>query len=86
MRWVREGAGGGWVLEKYHVSASLDELEEAVRQVGKIYIRSLEVLWLFLLNYSPQHHEDFRVNVFVKGMSECGEEIERLDIATSDWL
>lgn len=87
LRWARDDAnGGGWMLEKYHVEASLDELEGIVRQIGKIYIRSLEVLWLFLLNYSPQHHEDFRVNVFVSGMNECDEEIEKLGIKTPDWL
>jgi hypothetical protein len=42
-------------LELRWVRASLEQLEVAVKQVAKLYIRSLELLWLFMLHYYPQH-------------------------------
>lgn len=51
LRWTEKN--GKPVLENHWLRASLQELEVATIQVAKIYIVSLELLWLFMLHYYP---------------------------------
>lgn len=70
LRWnEREGKP---VLELHWVEASVGQLENALKQVAKIYIRSLEFLWLFMLHYYPNKAEKF-----AREMLRCTEECAR---------
>jgi len=57
LRWGEENKKP--VLELHWVNASLQQLEMALIQIAKIYIRSLEFLWLFMLEYYPERAEEF---------------------------
>ena len=52
--------------------------------MAQIYNRSLELLWLFILNYWPQYYEDFLRNVMVPRSRECVEWVEALGLSTTD--
>ncbi len=73
LRW--NDNNGKWELELRWVRASLEQLEVAIKQVTKLYIRSLELLWLFMLHYYPQHADKFRDEALVKCSNKCIEQV-----------
>jgi hypothetical protein len=83
LRWVSEKSVGEWSLEKIIVNASLEQFGDALTYMAQIYNRSLELLWLFMLNYWPQYHEDFLRNVMVPRSRECVERVEALGLSTT---
>jgi hypothetical protein len=78
LRWSDNN--GKCELELRWVRASLEQLEVAVKQVAKLYIRSLEFLWLFMLHYYPQHAQKFRDEAMVKCSRECVEQVRGLGL------
>lgn len=78
LRWRDED--GTPVLEKHFLEASLNQLEIATIQVAKIYIRSLELLWLFILQYYPDHSEKFLNEIFIKYTQECIDQVRALGL------
>ncbi len=69
-------------LEKHWVKASLEQLENATKVVAKLYIRSLDLLWLFMLQYYPQHADKFRVEQMMKHSKECVEQVVDLGLSS----
>jgi hypothetical protein len=73
---------GAWKLELRIVEASLKHFEAAFRNVAQLYVISLDLLWQYLLNYWPQHHEDFMRNVMVPCSKACVEQVRKLGLST----
>jgi hypothetical protein len=80
LRWKEENDKP--VLELHHVNVSLEQLEIAVIQVAKIYIRSLEFLWLFMLHYYPDHSDKFLNGTLVKCSEECIDQVRALGLSS----
>ncbi|MBI1927968.1 hypothetical protein HYR99_27465 [Candidatus Poribacteria bacterium] len=70
------------VLEFHWVNASLEQLEVATIHVAKIYIRSLEFLGLFMLNYYPDHADEFLHETIAKCDRECVEQVRALGLSS----
>lgn len=68
LRWAEKD--GKPVLEFHFLPASLEQLEVATVQVAKIYIVSLEFLWLFMMHYYPAHSDKY----FDETMVRCAED------------
>jgi hypothetical protein len=64
LRW--EEKGGAPVLELHWLTVTLEQLEKATIQVAKIYIRSLDFLWLFMLHYYPDRADKYLYETMVK--------------------
>jgi len=77
LRW--NDNNGKWELEIYWVSVSIEQLESATKQVAKLYIISMELLWLFMLHYYPEHAEKFR-ETMVKHGEECVRQVSALGL------
>ncbi|MCP9496756.1 MAG: hypothetical protein MSG64_20155 [Pyrinomonadaceae bacterium MAG19_C2-C3] len=68
-----------WELHFHWVSASLGELESATTNVAKLYVRSVELLWYFMLHYYPEREDKFR-DVMMKCSKECVEQVRDLGL------
>jgi hypothetical protein len=66
--------GLDWELHAHHFDASLEQLEIAVIQIAKIYIRAMELLWLFMLHYHPDHSDKFLEIMKREGFS-CAQQV-----------
>lgn len=86
LRWSWDNAGRQWILEKRIVEASVAEVEKATRNVAQLYVRSLELLWMFMLNYWPQHHEGYLRNVCLPRTEDCGRRVKALGLSTAGIL
>lgn len=73
LRWGEQD--GKPVLESHWMNASLEQLEIATIQVAKIFISSLEFLWLFMLQYYPEHADKFLHETMSKCRRECVEQV-----------
>ena len=64
------------------MDTSLKQLEVATIQVAKVYIRSLEFLWLFMLQYYPDNSEEFLNEILVKCSKECIKQVRELGLSS----
>lgn len=80
LRWKEED--GKPVLEMRFIESSLSQLEVATIQVAKIYIRSLEFLWLFMLQYYPKHSDKFLNETMLKYSKECIDQVRALGLSS----
>ena len=78
IRWTEKG--GEPVLEFHWLPASLEQLEVATIQISKIYIVSLELLWLFMMQYYPDLAENYLNNTVLKCMGDTVERIRSLGL------
>ncbi len=78
LRWAEEDDKP--ILEMHWVKASLQQLEGTTIQIAKIYIRSLEFLWLFMLHYYPEHADEFLHEVMAKCSQDCIEQVRSLGL------
>lgn len=78
LRWDEKD--GKPALELHWLNASLEQLEQATIQVAKIYIRSLEFLWLFMLHYYPDRADKYMRESMVKCSSEVVEQVRSLGL------
>jgi hypothetical protein len=76
--WSEEN--GKPVLNYHFVEAFIKQLEIAIIQVGKIYIKSLELLYLFMLNYYQDHSDKFLNETLVRCSEECIEQVRALGL------
>lgn len=68
------------VLEMHFLEASIRQLETATIQVAKIYIHSLGLLWLFMLQYYPDHSEKYLNEILVKYSQACIDQVRALGL------
>jgi hypothetical protein len=78
LRWSEENDKP--VLELHWVNASLQQLEMALIQISKIYIRSLELLWTFMLHYYPDHADQFREETMMACSRDVIEQVRALGL------
>jgi len=71
---------GKAVLEMHFLEASIRQLETATIQVAKIYIQSLGLLWLFMLQYYPNHSEKYLNEILVKYSQACIDQVKALGL------
>ncbi len=64
----------------HFLEASLRQLEIATIQIAKIYIHSLELLWLFMLQYYPEHSEKFKKKILLEYSQECINQMKALGL------
>jgi len=70
------------VLEYHFLNASLEQLEIAIIQVAKIYIFSLQALWLFMLHYYSAHADNFLNESFLRCSEECIKQVRELGLSS----
>ena len=58
------------VLEFHLLLAALGQLEVATVQISKIYIGSLEFLWLFMMHYYPKLADNYLNKTVLKCMED----------------
>jgi len=78
IRWTEKS--GKPVLEFHWLPASLEQLEVATIQISKIYIVSLELLWLFMMQYYPDLAENYLTNTVLKCMGDTVERVRSLGL------
>ena len=78
LRWAEKR--GEPVLEFHWLPASLEQLEIATIQISKIYIVSLELLWLFMMQYYPDLAENYLNNTMLKCIGDTVERIRSLGL------
>jgi hypothetical protein len=78
LKWTEKG--GVPVLEFHLLPASLEQLEVATIQISKIYIVSLELLWLFMMQYYPDLAENYLNNTVLKCMGDTVERVRSLGL------
>lgn len=78
LRWTEKG--GKPVLEFHWLPVSLEQLEVATIQISKIYIVSLELLWLFTMQYYPDLAENYLKNTVLKCMGDTVERVRSLGL------
>ena len=78
IRWTEKGEEP--VLEFHWLPASLEQLEVAIIQISKIYIVSLELLWLFMMQYYPDLAENYLNNTVLKCMGDTVERVRSLGL------
>jgi len=66
-------------LDKGWLDVSIEELRKAAIQVAKIYKQSVDLLWLFILNYYPDREPLFRSKVIDVQTSKCDEFLHRFE-------
>lgn len=67
------------VWEAHWVDVSLASLRNAVIQIAHLHRRSLELLWLFMLQYHQEHVEDYR-KIWVGQVKSCQKKLAALGI------
>jgi hypothetical protein len=80
LRWNERD--GNPVLERHWVEASVEQLENALIQIAKIYIRSLELLWLFMLHYYPSRADVFASATMLRCSEECVGQVRTLGLSS----
>ncbi len=78
LRWTEKS--GKPVLEFHWLPASLEQLEVATIQISKIYMVSLELLWLFMMQYYPDLAENYLNNTVLKCMNDIVEKVRSLGL------
>jgi len=78
LRW--DGKGEAPVLELHWLTVTLEQLEKATIQVAKIYTRSLEFLWQFMLHYYPDRADKYLRETMIKCSGEVGEQMRALGL------
>lgn len=78
LRWAEEN--GNPVLELHWLTVTVQQLEMALIQIAKIYIRSLELLWLFMLHYYPDHADQFLQETMVACGRDAVEQVRALGL------
>ena len=71
---------GNPVLEQLWMNASLEQLETDTKLVAKIYINSLDLLGLFMLNYYPNQADHFIHKTVLPCGNECSELVSALGL------
>jgi hypothetical protein len=68
-------------LQLQWVKVSLTRLKSAVVQVAQLYIRSLELFWLFMLQYYPTHVEDVEAyrKIYIEQSKQCVKKLRALE-------
>lgn len=77
IKWVKDD--GEWKIHLHWFDASIDHLQTAVIHVAKIYQRTLELLWLFMLQYHPSHAQEC-LNVVMENSKSCEKKVTALGI------
>lgn len=78
LRWTEKN--GAPVLEFHWLPASLEQLEIATIQISKIYMVSLELLWLFMMQYYPDLADNYLNNTVLKCMNDIVEKVHSLGL------
>lgn len=78
LRWTEKDAKP--ILEFHWIESSLEQLEVATIQVAKIYIRSLEFLWLFMLHYYLDHADKYLYETMAKCTKETVDRVRGLGL------
>ena len=78
LRWTEKG--GEPVLEFHWLPCSLEQLEVATIQIPKIYIVSLELLWLFMMEYYPDLSENYLNKTVLKCMGDTVKRVQSLGL------
>ncbi len=68
------------ILELHWLPASLEHLEVATIQIAKIYIVSLELLWLFMMQYYPDLAGNYLNNTVLKCIDDTVERVRSLGL------
>lgn len=68
------------VLKFHMLSASLEQLEIATKIISKIYMISLELLWLFMMQYYPDLAENYFNNTSLKCAKDIVEKVSSLGL------
>lgn len=84
LRWTEKS--GEPVLEFHWLPASLEQLEVAAIQISKIYIVSLELLWLFMMQYYPDLAENYLNNTVLKCINDTVERVRSLGLNSKGGL
>ena len=71
---------GNPVLKLYWMNASLEQLETGTKLIAKIYINSLDLLGLFVLNYYSGQADDFIQKTVLPRGKECSEMVRALGL------
>jgi len=77
IKWVKED--GEWKLELQWVIASLEQLKVAVIHTAKLYERSMELLWLFMIQYHPNHAQEL-FRIYKEQVGSCVSRVKALGI------
>lgn len=77
LKWVQ--SAGVWELERRWHLASLGQLKIAVIHVAKLYQRTLQLLWLFMLHYHRNEADKLRSILKEQGKL-CAERVRALGI------
>ena len=67
------------IMHKGYFEASIKHLEIAVFLIAEIYFRALNLLWLFMLQYHPDHADDFR-ELLEQETRDCTADVQALGI------
>lgn len=65
LTWDDTGAQAGW--NRTHIETTLRQIEVAVKQTAKIYLRSLDFLLSFMMQYHPAHVAEFQTVMRKRG-------------------
>jgi hypothetical protein len=79
-RW--DESSGTPVLELRRLNASINQLEVATIQVAKIYLKSLDFLWLFMKHYHPEHVDEF-LETATRCYSHCVDVVRDLGLGSN---
>lgn len=66
-------------LSRHVFEASIEQLKIATTQVAKIYLRQLELLWLFILQYHNDYADEF-FKIMNKESHQCIKQVGNLSI------
>jgi hypothetical protein len=78
LRWSEENDKP--LLELHWLTVTLQQLEMALIQISKIYIRSLELLWTFMLHYYTDHANQFREETMMACSRDVIEQVRALGL------
>lgn len=79
LRWNDGAAPAGW--DRTHIRTTLHEIEVAVIQTAKIYIRSLDFLHSFMMHYHAAHVQEFQ-RVALKRHRWCVRKVRSLGLVS----
>jgi hypothetical protein len=65
LTWDDRGGQAGW--NRTHIETTLRLIKVAVAQTAKIYLRSLDFLLAFMMQYHPQHVAEFQAVMLDRG-------------------
>lgn len=65
LTWNDAGGQAGW--NRTHIETTLRQIEVAVKQTAKIYLRSLDFLLSFMMQYHPAHVAEFQTVMRKRG-------------------